>query len=216
MMKDTVLLQALLLLAGVFSSQAWASWKMAVEPSTGLSRRSFAAAALVSTSTPAAFAQPTEFKSIDTQAPGADGQAPFKTLPSGVRIKDFKVGTGADEVKPGARVSVYCTGKLLNLNGVKFYSTKEQADPNELGYVEPLVFVVGKGQAIPGLEEGMMGMKKGSIRRIIVPAELGYANNPTLEPQPTTTENRRALESVIKNPRRDSTLLFDVQVEKVK
>ena len=59
-------------------------------------------------------------------------------------------------------------------------------------------------------------MKKGGIRRIIVPADLAYSKFPNLEPQPTSVLDQRALDSVVKNPRRDATILFDVSVERVK
>jgi len=75
---------------------------------------------------------------------------------------------------------------------------------------------MGSGVALPGLEEGIVGMKKGSIRRIIVPSELGYSSFPGLEPKPTNTIDQKALDSVVMNPRRDATLLFDVKLEKLK
>ena len=70
-----------------------------------------------------ASAQPKDFANIDTQAPPPDGEAPFVTLSSGVRVKDFKVGSG-ETAKAGSTVSVQCNGRLLNLNGVAFYNTK--------------------------------------------------------------------------------------------
>ena len=36
-------------------------------------------------------------------------------------------------------------------------------------------FVVGKGQVIPGLEEGVVGIKAGGVRQIVVPPEVGGA-----------------------------------------
>ena len=75
---------------------------------------------------------------------------------------------------------------------------------------------MGKGQAVPGLEAGLIGMKKGGIRRIIVPQALAYSANPDLEPKPMNTNDQRALDSVVKNPRRDGSILFDVQLERFK
>ena len=69
---------------------------------------------------------------------------------------------------------------------------------------------------LPGLEDGIIGMSKGGIRRIIVPAEVGYGTFPSLEPQPFTEMERRALDSVVKNPRRDQTVMFDCKVERLK
>ena len=161
-------------------------------------------------------AEPGEFKSIDTQTPlprGKEEEAPFQTMPDGVKIKEFKVGSGG-EVMSGSIVSVQLVGRLLNLNGVPFYDTKEN-DPDGFG-AEPLTFKVGAGEALPGLEIGIIGMKRGGIRRIIVPSELGYSKFPGMEPRPTNELDLRALESVINNPRRDASLLFDVKLERLK
>lgn len=161
-----------------------------------------------------ALAQPAEFANIDTQAPPTQaGDPPFVTLDNGVKIKDFAVGSG-EAVGPGSRVSVQASGRLLNLNGVIFYNTKNN-NPDGFGAL-PLVFTLGKGEALPGLESGVLGMKKNGIRRIIVPAELAYSKFPELEPKPMSDLDQRALDSVVKNPRRDATILFDVKLERFK
>jgi FKBP-type peptidyl-prolyl cis-trans isomerase FkpA len=164
----------------------------------------------------AALAQPQEFANVGTQAPPPAGEEdrPFVTLANGVKVKDFKEGIGTETVNGGSRVFIKCTGRLLNLNGVIFYSTKNN-NPDGFG-PEPLVFTLGKGEALPGLESGLMGMKKDGIRRIIVPAELAYSKYPQLEPKPMSALDQRALDSVVNNPRRDATILFDVQVERIK
>jgi FKBP-type peptidyl-prolyl cis-trans isomerase len=164
----------------------------------------------------AAWAEPAELANVGKQAPLPEGVTggQFVTLSDGVQIKDFRVGMdGSGVVQKGSTIQIQCTGRLLNLNGVVFYSTK-QNNPDGFGPV-PLQVTLGKGEVLPGLESGLQGMTKGSIRRIIVPSELAYSKFPLLEPTPTTTENQRALDSVIKNPRRDATILFDVQVERI-
>jgi FKBP-type peptidyl-prolyl cis-trans isomerase len=161
--------------------------------------------------------KPKEFINVGQQAPPPDGENAFITLENGVKIKDFKVGMTNDNntVTPTSQsVMVQCTGRLLNLNGVVFYSTKNN-NPDGFGPV-PLTLNLGKGEIIPGLESGMVGMKKGSIRRIIIPPDLAYSNYPNLEPKPVSTIDQRALDSVVKNTRRDATIMFDVQVERFK
>ena len=159
--------------------------------------------------------KPAEFVSVGTQAPPPDGDAPFVTLANGVKIKDFRVGSGDGVVSRDSRVSIQCSGRLLNLNGVVFYNTKNN-NPDGFGAI-PLTIDLGKGQAVPGLEAGLIGMKKGGIRRIIVPDELAYSSkNPDLEPKPMNGNDQRALDSVVKNSRRDGSILFDVQVERIK
>ena len=158
-------------------------------------------------------AQPSEFQNIGTQAPlpGAD-ETQFTTLPNGVKIKDFSVGTGSETVGNGSRVSVQCSGRLLNLNGVIFYNTKNN-NPDGFGAI-PLTVTLGKGEALPGLEAGIAGMRKNGVRRIIIPADLAYSKFPDLEPKPMNNLDQRALDSVVKNPRRDATILFDVRLER--
>ena len=79
-------------------------------------------------------------------------------------------------------------------------------------------------QVIPGLEEALVGMKEGGIRRVIVPVELGYPLNrkqlPDFDlgvgPVPTTFAGRRALGFVLGNEGLiDKTLLFDVELKRL-
>ena len=89
----------------------------------------------------------------------------------------------------------------------------ERADA--LGGAEQ-VLRLGTGSVVPGLEQGLQGAKKNEIRRIIVPSNLGYSETTDLEPVPPTIEDKRALDSVLRNPRRDAALLFDVKILRVK
>jgi len=161
-------------------------------------------------------AQPAEFQNIGTQSPlpSGDESSQFTNLANGVKIKDFSVGTGSEVVGTDSRVSVQCSGRLLNLNGVVFYNTKNN-NPDGFGAI-PLAITMGKGEAIPGLEAGIVGMRKNGIRRIIIPADLAYSKYPDLEPKPMNDLDQRALDSVLKNPRRDATILFDVRLERFK
>lgn len=159
--------------------------------------------------------KPKEFVNVGTQAPPPDGEAAFVTLENGVKYKEFRLGSGDETVqKDSQSVMVQCTGRLLNLNGVIFYSTKNN-NPDGFGPI-PLTINLGRGEAVPGLESGLVGMKKGGIRRLIVPAELAYSKFPDLEPKPMNANDQRALDSVVKNTRRDATIMFDVQVERFK
>ena len=159
----------------------------------------------------AADQKPKEFIDVGTQAPAPEGESEFVELANGVKVKEFRSGSG-DTVKADSQVMIQASGRLLNLNGVIFYNTKNN-NPDGFGAV-PLTINLGKGEALPGLESGLIGMRKGSIRRIIVPADLAYSKFPDLEPKPVNSNDQRALDSVVKNPRRDATILFDVSIER--
>lgn len=83
--------------------------------------------------------------------------------PSGLTYTDLTTGTGPSPTL-GKPVKVHYTGWLEN--GKKFDSS---VDRNE-----PFVFTIGAGEVIPGWDEGVMTMKVGGKRRLIVPANLGY------------------------------------------
>ncbi len=82
---------------------------------------------------------------------------------SGLKIIDIKIGSG-DEAQQGKTVSVHYTGWLAD--GTKFDSSLDRA--------QPLSFVLGAGQMIPGFDEGVAGMKVGGERRLIIPPNLAY------------------------------------------
>jgi peptidylprolyl isomerase len=97
---------------------------------------------------------------------GAKGKAAATktvTTASGLKYLDVKAGNGASPVK-GKQVKVHYTGTLEN--GKKFDSS---VDRNE-----PFSFVIGVGQVIPGWDEGVMSMKVGGKRKLIIPSKLGY------------------------------------------
>ena len=85
------------------------------------------------------------------------------TTASGLQYIDTKVGSGASPAK-GKKVKVHYTGTLKN--GTKFDSSVDRNQPFE--------FVIGVGQVIPGWDEGVMTMKVGGKRTLIIPSKLGY------------------------------------------
>jgi len=62
-------------------------------------------------------------------------------------------------------VLVDYTGRLID--GTEFDSSKGK---------NPIEFMLGDKKVIPGWEEGILGMKVGGSRRLIIPAELGYGD----------------------------------------
>ena len=87
------------------------------------------------------------------------------TTASGLQYVDHVVGTG-DKPEAGWIVQVHYVGTLL-ASGAQFDSSR---DPKR----GPLEFAVGQGRVIQGWEEGIMSMRVGGKRRLIVPPHLGY------------------------------------------
>jgi FKBP-type peptidyl-prolyl cis-trans isomerase FkpA len=89
------------------------------------------------------------------------------TTPSGLQYEDVEVGNGA-EARAGTQVTVHYTGWLYENGqaGAKFDSSKDRQDPFR--------FPLGAGHVIRGWDEGVQGMKVGGVRRLVIPAELGY------------------------------------------
>ena len=85
-----------------------------------------------------------------------------KTLEGGLIIEDMKIGDGP-EVKPGDTVTAFYHGTLKE-SGKKFDSAFERGEAATF----PLARV------IPGWQQGIPGMKPGGIRRLTIPAALGY------------------------------------------
>ena len=82
---------------------------------------------------------------------------------SGLEYTDTVVGTGASPQK-GKQVTVHYTGRLTD--GKKFDSSVDRG--------QPFKFSIGLGQVIKGWDEGVMTMKVGGKRKLLIPASLGY------------------------------------------
>ena len=92
-------------------------------------------------------------------APSAN--VPFSTV-------DLRVGTGAEAT----------TGKLVNVNYSGWvYDSAGTDHKGSRFYAGSFPFTVGSG-VIPGFSQGVVGMKVGGLRRITIPPNLAYGNNP--------------------------------------
>merc|ERR1711924_30640 len=80
-------------------------------------------------------------------------------------------------------------------------------------------FVVGKGSAIPALEEGVQGMQAGGVRQLVFGIDLSYPasdmGHDVVGPKPLTLSGQRALNFVLENPRIDRTLLVNVKLVRI-
>jgi FKBP-type peptidyl-prolyl cis-trans isomerase FkpA len=90
------------------------------------------------------------------------------TTASGLQYEEITIGEG-EEAQAGVQVTVHYTGWLQNADGsvgAKFDSSKDRNAPFE--------FPLGGGRVIKGWDEGVQGMKVGGVRKLIIPAALGY------------------------------------------
>jgi FKBP-type peptidyl-prolyl cis-trans isomerase len=113
------------------------------------------------------------------------------TMTKGLQYIDIKEGTGP-AAKEGSTVEVEYTGWLQS-TGKKFDSSYDRgAQPFE---VTPL----GQAQIIPGWNQGLIGVKAGGTRRLIIGPDLAYGaqGSPPVIPA-------------------NATLIFDVTVISVK
>lgn len=108
-------------------------------------------------------------------------------LPTELAIRDTVVGTGA-EAKADDIVTVNYTGALPN--GQIFDASARHG--------EPFTFQLGAGSVIPGWDQGIVGMKVGGKRLLIIPPDLGYG--------------AQGIPNVIPP---NSTLIFEVELLKV-
>ena len=98
---------------------------------------------------------------------------PVVNNPAALTKTDISIGTGAEAVN-AARVQVNYTGWLYNAAASDFKGTKFDASlPGK-----PFTFVIGavgtNESAIPGFGQGVLGMKVGGKRTILIPSSLGY------------------------------------------
>ena len=84
----------------------------------------------------------------------------------GVYYRDLSVGTGTP-IDTGSKVQVRYAGFLVN--GSLF----DQSQPT----AAPLTFTLGKGGVIKGWDEGLVGMKVGGQRQLVIPPALAYGES---------------------------------------
>jgi rhodanese-related sulfurtransferase len=82
-----------------------------------------------------------------------------------LKIEITQEGSGA-VAENGMSVSVHYTGKLTD--GTKFDSSLDRGTP--------FSFTLGQGRVIKGWDQGVLGMKVGEKRTLIIPSKLGYGS----------------------------------------
>jgi FKBP-type peptidyl-prolyl cis-trans isomerase len=105
-----------------------------------------------------------------------------------LRIEDTKEGSGPQAITSNL-VKVHYIGRLTD--GTQFDTSCERGEPFE--------FPLGGGRVIQGWDSGVVGMRVGGIRRLVIPAKLAYGDQ---SPSPNIPVN--------------SALVFDVELIEIK
>lgn len=125
----------------------------------------------------------------------AQGASKLDAIPKELQKLDVKQGTGA-EATVGKVAVVHYTGWLYDPTktdnkGAKFDSSRDAGKPFD--------FPLGGGRVIKGWDQGVVGMKVGGQRTLIIPPDMGYG--------------ARGAGGVIPP---NATLIFDVELIEVK
>lgn len=83
-------------------------------------------------------------------------------LPTGMYTRDITVGTGPI-AQAGMQVTTHYWGYFTDGN---LFETSEKSSP--------IAFQLGRKQVIDGWDQGIVGMKVGGKRQLIIPSALGY------------------------------------------
>jgi hypothetical protein len=113
----------------------------------------------------------------------------IQTTGTGLKYLDGAPGAGTIISKNGNTLKMNYTGTLLN--GSEFDSSRKPGRT-------PFEFVLGAGNVIAGWDEGLLGIKPGTRRYLIIPANLAYGE-----------QARTGIPA-------NSTLLFDTELLEIK
>lgn len=91
----------------------------------------------------------------------------FRSAPGGLRIKDLQLGQGPEAVS-GQIATIHFVGWIdeTGARGREIYNSRTQG--------EPVSFVIGTDGVMQGWNEGVLGMKPGGKRMLLVPPGLAY------------------------------------------
>ena len=111
----------------------------------------------------------------DTGSTGPSSTAPFSQV-------DLRLGDGAEAVA-GKTLTVQYTGWLYDPTRTDLKGLQFDTSAGSAGFP----FTLGTQQVIAGWEQGLVGMKVGGIRKLVIPPSLAYGNvrNHSIPPSAT-------------------------------
>jgi FKBP-type peptidyl-prolyl cis-trans isomerase len=132
-----------------------------------------AAACSVSTATDTTSSSSTTANAAGTCVNKATGQpdtfqnaVSLSTAADGLQSGDIVAGTGA----------AAASGQKLTVNYTGWLSTGTVFDSSCKSGGAPFAFSLGQGMVIKGWDEGLVGLKIGGMRRLVIPPALGYGS----------------------------------------
>ena len=90
-------------------------------------------------------------------------------------------------------MTFHVKGRLVGKQGWIFVDTVQEDEPYRLS--------MGRGEMIAGLEEGLLGMRAGGQRRLVVPSTIGYQDREH-QPVPRSFGQRQRLFTTVLNDNR--------------
>jgi len=106
--------------------------------------------------------------SLLTGCGGGDGPtAPSVNVP--FSVTELRAGTGREAVA-GKAVTVHYTGWLYDPNQPNNKGSQFETSVNG----QPYSFVLGAGAVIRGWDQGLVGLKVGGVRQLVIPPDLAY------------------------------------------
>ena len=215
-------------LAGAFSTTSTASRQLETTAIYGSldsdndasnnHRRTFlessAASALAAVGLSSTFPQPSiaaaeeeEVIAPPTKTTDGEGVIMYKT-DSGLKYIELESGSAANN-KRTPRYGQLCVVSYKAYLKLPNSKNKEQFD-SASGYI----IKHGNGKMLPGLDEGLHTMKKGDLRRVIIPPKLGFVRS-GLGPLPEYPWNRYKLNRLLEDmvTQRGGNLVYDVRLE---
>jgi FKBP-type peptidyl-prolyl cis-trans isomerase len=102
-------------------------------------------------------------------APGWAAEEAFQQGPGGLRFKDLQSGQGV-VAQPGMVATIHFIGWLdeQGVRGREIYNSRRDG--------RPVSFVIGTDGVMQAWNEGVIGMRPGGARMLLVPPAMAYGN----------------------------------------